>query len=106
MWGNARDFIYLRQTGQCNVKQQTRGGGGGGGGGDCCGFYQLAVPAGWEVIAGNCWMKNQNLRCFPGLGAMITNDWCITTRHCHSTLEIKGDLKKISSVFVILQFHI
>ena len=32
MWGNARDFIYLRQTGQCNVKQQTGGGGGGGGG--------------------------------------------------------------------------
>ena len=74
MQGKCQGFDIPKPVWQCNVKHNR-------------------LP--W-VIAGNCWTKSQSL-LFPGAGegggAVVTNDWCITSdfqsiQLCHFIINI------------------
>ena len=77
------DFMS-RQTGQCNVKQQTERE-------NCRGYTgRLSLHVG--VITGNCWTKSQSLRYSSRLGTMVSNDWCI--KHIYLELYVTCNWRK------------
>ena len=78
VWGKCLGVDIPRQTWQCNVIHDSMRGGGGGG--LPC-FYQMSVPTVWGYSR-ELQTKCQSPCCSPGLGTVVTNDYCCLVHNC------------------------